>query len=182
MSDLNELSELGAIALVFLRIGLLAFGGGLAILPEMERQVVVEHQWLTHREFVDSFALGQLTPGPGMLMVMFAGYQVAGVPGALTALVALFTPAATMTWLAARFWDSLRRSPWLEALQRGFAPIALGLIASGAYTLLRAAVADLLTAALAAGAIFVLWKWRPNPVLVIIPAGLIAALVYGLTR
>ena len=67
------MSELAEIALVFLRIGLLAFGGGLAILPEMERQVVVEHRWLTHREFVDSFALGQLTPGPGMLMVMFTG-------------------------------------------------------------------------------------------------------------
>ena len=179
---MNELNQLGEIALVFLRIGLLAFGGGLAILPEMERQVVVEHQWLTHREFVDSFALGQLTPGPGMLMVMFTGYQVAGVPGALTALVALFSPAALMSWLAATFWDTLRRSPWLEALQRGFAPIALGLIASGAYTLLRSAVTDVLTACLTAAAVLVLWKWRPNPVLVILPAGLIAALVERVLR
>lgn len=168
------MTDLLDIALVFLRIGFLAFGGGLAILPEMERQVVDEKQWLTHREFVDSFALGQLTPGPGMLMVMFAGFQVAGVAGALTSVVALFLPPALLTGLAAANWDRLRRSPWIDALQKGFAPIALGLIASGTYTLLRAAVTDLVSALLAVAAIVALWKWRLNPALVILPAGLIA--------
>lgn len=175
MSDLIE------IAIVFLRIGMLAFGGGLAILPEMERQVVGEKGWLTQREFVDSFALGQLTPGPGMLMVMFAGYQVAGVPGALTALVAIFFPSALLTGLAAASWDALRRSPWIDALQKGFAPIALGLIASGAYALIKSAVVDVSTAAITVITVIILWKWRPNPVLVILPAGAIAVLI-GLVR
>ncbi|HEX2172559.1 MAG TPA: chromate transporter [Dehalococcoidia bacterium] len=173
---MNDLIE---IAIVFVRVGLLAFGGGLAILPEMERQVVDERGWLTHREFVDSFALGQLTPGPGMLMVMFAGYRVAGVPGALMALVAIFFPSALLTGLAAGHWDALRRSPWLGALQRGFAPIALGLIASGAYTLLRAAVTDVVSAAVAVAALFALWRFRLNPALVIIPGGLATALAHA---
>lgn len=172
------MTELVEIALVFLRIGFLAFGGGLAILPEMERIVVDEKGWLTHREFVDSFALGQMTPGPGMLMVMFAGYQVAGVPGALTSVVALFFPAALLTGLASAYWDRLRSSPWIDALQKGFAPIALGLIASGTYTLFRAAVTDVISAFLAVAAVVALWKFRLNPALVILPAGIIAILMW----
>lgn len=171
------MSELLEIAIVFVRIGLLAFGGGLAILPEMERQVVDERGWLTRREFVDSFALGQITPGPGMLMVMFAGYRVAGVAGALMALIAIFIPSALMTGLAAGHWETLRRSPWLGALQRGFAPIALGLIASGSYTLLRSAVTDVVSALIAVGALAALWRFRLNPALVIIPGGLITVLL-----
>ena len=174
MTDLLE------IALVFLRLGLLAFGGGVAILPEMERQVVVEHQWLTHREFVDSYALGRVTPGPGMLMVMFTDYRVAGVPGALTALVALFAPTAAITGLTAAHWDRLRSSPWLFALRRALAPIALGLTAAGGYTLLRSAVQDNFGAILAAITVFVLWKWQPNPAWVVLGSGLAATVFYGL--
>src|SRR5262249_2641918 len=78
----TELAELGALARVFGRLGLLAFGGGLGVLPEMERQAVEIHGWVTHREFVDAFAFSQVTPGPGMLMVVVIGFRTAGLAGA----------------------------------------------------------------------------------------------------
>lgn len=174
------MDELPEIALVFLRLGLLAFGGGIAILPEMERQVVVEHQWITQREFVDSYALGRLTPGPGMLLVMFTGYKVAGIPGALVALFAIFGPTAFITVLVAAWWDRLRAWPWLTALQRALAPVALGLLAAGGFTLLRSAVQDAIGAVIAAVSLIVLWKWHPNPAWVVIVSGLVGAVVYGL--
>jgi chromate transporter len=68
-------SELLELALVFLRIGTLAFGGGSAILPELHREVVKAPGWLTEREFLDGFALGQLTPGPGRLRVSSRPYS-----------------------------------------------------------------------------------------------------------
>ena len=173
------MSDLPEIALVFLRLGLLSFGGGLAILPEMERLVVSEYGWVTHREFVDSYALGRLTPGPGMLMVMFTGYRAAGLPGAVVALAALFAPTALITALAATYWDRLRASPWLLAFQRASAPVALGLIAAAGYTLLQSAVQDGFGAILAAACLFVLLKWHPNPSLVVLGAGLVAAVFYG---
>lgn len=171
------MSDLLLVAVVFLQIGLVAFGGSTAILPELEHRVVDQYGWLSRREFVDSFALGQLTPGPALLMVMFAGYRVAGVPGALTALVAIFLPSALLSTLAAARWEYLRRSPWLAALQRAFAAVALGLLVAGAYTISRVAIVDLETAAIAAGAFVVLWRFRLSPALVIVGGGVVAALV-----
>ena len=176
------MSDLWLLALVFLEIGLVAFGGSTAILPELEHRMVDQYGWLSRREFVDSFALGQLTPGPALLMVMFAGYRVAGVSGACTALVAMFLPSALLSTLVAARWESIRHSPWLAALQRSLAAVALGLSVAGAYAISRIAIADLASAAIAAGAFVALWRFRLSPALVIVGGGLAAALVELLPR
>ena len=171
------MSDLLQVAVVFLQIGLVAFGGSTAILPELERRVVDEHGWLTRRELVDSFALGQLTPGPALLMVMFAGYRVAGLAGACVALVAIFLPSTLLSILAARWaGGGLRDSPWLAALQRALAAVALGLLVAGAYTISRVAIVDLVSALVALGAFVLLWRWRLQPAVVILAGGLAAAL------
>jgi chromate transporter len=168
-------SDLVTLALVFVRLGLLAFGGSTGLLPELEHQVVREQGWLSPQEFSDSFALGQLTPGPALLMVMFAGFKVAGPAGAIVALVAIFLPSALMTCLVTARWESMRRSRWLASGQRGLAAVAFGLTAAGAYTIVRVAVTDLLSAAVAVGAFVLLWRWRLPPALVILLGGMSAA-------
>lgn len=170
------MGELQALAAVFLRLGLLAFGGSTAILPEMERVVVGEQGWLTRQQFVDSFALGQLTPGPALLMVMVAGYAVAGATGAVVALVAIFLPSALLTAAVTANWHRLSRSPWLASLQRAIAAVTLGLVAAGTYGILRLAVTDTLSGAVAAGAFVLLWRWRLHPALVILAGGIVAGM------
>jgi chromate transporter len=169
----NELLELCA---VFLRAGLLAFGGSVSVLPELERAVVLEHGWLTRREFVDSFALGQLTPGPALLMVMFAGYNVAGIPGAVVSLVAIFLPSAVMTSVAVAWWGRLSRNRWLASAQRAVAGVSFGLLAAGAYSIVRLAVSDALSVAIMVGAALALWYWRPHPAAVMLAGGAVAGL------
>jgi chromate transporter len=171
------MSDLLLIAFVFFKIGLLAFGGSTGILPELERQVVQEQGWLTRQEFVDSFALGQLTPGPALVMVMLPGYRLAGVPGALTALFAIFLPSAIMASLVTARWEALRGSAWFPAIQRGLSAVALGLVLAGAYTIVRVAVVDVSSALIAGIAFVVLWRWRLHPALVILAGG-IAAIVW----
>jgi chromate transporter len=173
-------SDLVLLALVFLRLGLLAFGGSTGLLPELEQQVVREHAWLSPQEFSDSFALGQLTPGPALLMVMFVGFKVAGTAGAIVALVAIFLPSALMTSLVTAHWEAMRRSPWLASGQRGLAAVAFGLTAAGAYTITRVAVTDLVSSAVAVGAFVLLLRWRLPPALVIVLGGL-SAVCLGLT-
>ena len=170
------MSELWLVALVFVQIGLVAFGGSTAVLPELEHRVVDEYGWLSRREFVDSFALGQMTPGPALMMVMFAGYRVAGVAGAGIALVAIFLPSALLSTLVAARWERLRHAAWMAALQRALAAVALGLSVAGAYAISRIAIVDSLTIAIAIGAFVALWRFRLPPALVIVGGGLAAAL------
>ena len=173
------MNDLLTLALVFLRVGLLAFGGSTGVLPELERQVVHEQGWLTPQEFADSFALGQLTPGPALLMVMFAGYRVAGTAGAVVSLVAIFLPSAIMTTVVIASWDRLRRSPWLVSLQRALGALALGLTAAGAYSIVRVTVTDVVSGIVAVLAFALLWRLRLPPALVILAGGAVS-LVLGL--
>ena len=134
------MSELIQIALVFARVTVVAFGGGIGILPEMERLVVGEHHWVTHQQFVDAFALSQVTPGPGMLMVVAIGYKAAGLPGATVAGAAMFLPTGLLTWFIADRWSRLSGRPFMRVLRSTLAPVALGLLMAGAYTLFRIGV------------------------------------------
>lgn len=161
------MNDLLVLLLVYLRLSLLAVGGGIAVLPEMQRQVVESRGWLTDAQFRDSFALGQLTPGPGMLMVIVAGYRVAGVPGAIVAAVGMFLPTACLTHIVARSWERLRDHPWRKDLQAGLAPVSVGLLLAGSYTLLRSAVHGPATAAIAAAATLAVLRWKVSPAAVI---------------
>ena len=171
------MTELLQIAIVFFKIGLLAFGGSTGVLPELERQVVQEQGWLTRQEFVDSFALGQLTPGPALVMVMLPGYRLAGIPGALVALMAIFLPSAIMSSLVAARWEALRGARWFPAIQRGLAAVTLGLILAGTFTIVRVAIVDAASAAIAVVSFLALWRWRLHPAVVILAGGFAALLI-----
>src|SRR5688572_27708980 len=77
----------------FLTVGALSFGGGLTLIAFIQDQVVNQHQWLTQREFIDGLALGQLTPGPVLMVSAYVGYKLAGFTGAAVAATAIFLPA-----------------------------------------------------------------------------------------
>ncbi|MFS8085829.1 MAG: chromate transporter, partial [Acidobacteriota bacterium] len=80
------LAKLGvalSLSFIFLRIGAVTFGGGFVMIPEIQNEVVSSHHWLTHQEFADAAALGQITPGPVLIMATFIGYRVAGTIGAV---------------------------------------------------------------------------------------------------
>jgi len=163
----SRVSVAGDLAAVFARVSLLAFGGGLGILPEMERQAVETHRWVTHREFADAWALSQVTPGPGMLMVLVIGFRAGGLGGALVAGLAMFGPTATLAALVAERWGRLGGRPTVAVLRRTLSPIAVGLLAAGCYTLVRLGVDGLGTALIAVGAMVAAGWGGLSPALVI---------------
>ena len=168
------MSELAVLTWTFIRLSLLCLGGGLGALPEMERQVVSVHHWVTAREFVDGYALSQITPGPAMLVTVFVGYRVGGIPGAFLGGAAMFLPTSLLTWIVTRRWEQLRGRPWAVAIERALAPLGIGLMAAGVYTLARSALVGPLTAALALAAFLLLSRgWLP-PAVVVIAAGAVA--------
>ena len=165
------MSDLFRMAWTFLWLSLLCVGGGVGVIPELQRQVVQNHEWVTAREFVDGYTLAQLTPGPNMLVAAFVGYRAHGLPGALVATVAMFLPTSVMTWLVAGAWRRWRGHPWAAAVERALAPVGMGLMAAGVYTLAGSALHDAVTVALALATALVLATRRAPPMLVIVIAG-----------
>jgi chromate transporter len=126
------------LAVVFAPLSLLSIGGGASLLAEIEHQSVAVHSWTTQREFADLFAISRAAPGPGTMLSTLIGWKVAGIPGALTATLALYLPSSLLVYGAARLWSRWRGSLWHTAVERGLAPIAAGLILSGGIAVLRA--------------------------------------------
>src|SRR6266446_3182471 len=143
------MTDLFHLAGTFLWLSLIAVGGGLGVLPEMQRQVVTRYGWVTAREFVDGYTLAQLTPGPNMLVAIFVGYRVHGLLGAALAGLAMFVPTSVLAIVISHHWQQWRERPWAVAAERALLPVGVGLMAGGVYTLARTALHDGVTAALA---------------------------------
>ncbi|MGI8549215.1 MAG: chromate transporter [Dehalococcoidia bacterium] len=158
---------------VFGRLSLLAVGGGISILPEMQRLTVGHYHWLSDSQFRDSYSLGQITPGPGMLMATAIGYRAAGFPGAVTATLAMFLPTCVLTVLVGRHWDRFSHSPWRVSLQRGLAPVTIGLMLAGVVTLGQTAVTGPVTALVALLATAILLRSRISPSLLVLAGGVV---------
>jgi len=171
------IADLARLTWTFLWLSLICVGGGLAVVPEMQRQAVERFHWMTAREFLDGYTLSQLTPGPGMLVVVFVGYRAHGLAGALLAGTAMFLPTSALTALIARHWATLRHRPWAMAIEQALQPIGLGLMAAGVYTLARAGIHDAPSAGIATLAGLVLWTQRVPAMVVVLAAGAIGWLM-----
>ncbi len=169
------MSALGALAGTFAQLSLLAFGGGASVLPEMQRQVVQVHPWMSAREFASLYALAQAAPGPNMLVSTLIGWQVAGLPGALVATGALCAPSSALTYVCAGLWDRMRGKPWRVWVQAGIMPVTAGLVMTGAATLVETTAHGWRMAALIAVATAVFLLSRLNPLLVLAAAAALGA-------
>jgi chromate transporter len=132
-------ARLLALALVFAPLSLLSFGGGQAIVADMQHQVVDVRHWISGPEFADLFALSRAAPGPSTLIAALIGWQVAGFAGAVMATLAIYIPSSFVVYGAVRWWHASKDSPWRGALERGLIPVAVGLVFAGALAVLQAA-------------------------------------------
>lgn len=118
--------------LEFALLSFVAFGGATALLPEMHRVVVENHHWLDDATFTHLYAIAQAAPGPNVLVVTLIGWQVAGLAGALAATLAMCLPMSVVIYLLIDRWESFSGKRWQRAIQLGVAPLAVGLVFSGA--------------------------------------------------
>src|SRR6185503_7747505 len=112
----------------FLVIGALAFGGGQAALPLVERLAVADTGWLTPAQFATGIGLSYATPGPVLILAAFIGYQVAAIPGAVVATAAVFALPVAFAGLAAQLVSQFKNSRGLEAFGCFAAAAAVGLL------------------------------------------------------
>ncbi|HLX52432.1 MAG TPA: chromate efflux transporter [Aquella sp.] len=130
------ISMMGQLLWIFIKAGEFSFGTGLAIIPLLHGDLVIKYHWLTNKQFLDGMALGQMTPGPTTVSVVFFGYTIAGLIGVLIALVGFYVPALFNTLiLMPIFWEKLTSTRGLHSFLRFAFPAIIGGIVSSSIKL-----------------------------------------------
>ena len=158
---------------LFSSLSLMSIGGGNTVLPEMHLKAVSSYHWLTDQQFADVFAISQAAPGPSILIVTLIGYKAAGYFGAILATVCMVVPAGLLVFFVAQFWERAKESPVRHAVEKGLAPLTVGLVLASGYVMGRTADHDW-RAYLLTGVCTVIFVYsKTNPLIVVGAAGLL---------
>ena len=149
---------LAQLNLIFMKVDLMAFGGGFTTIPLIQREVVDRFGLVTTREFIDGIALGQVTPGPIVITATFVGYKAGGLLGALLGTIAVFFPSFVILTALAPHYDRLKRSRPIQLMVRGILAAFLGMLLLVAYHFGREALVDWKTWGMMAAAWLALWR------------------------
>jgi len=170
-------SLLGQIGIFFTKAGAFVFGSGLAIVPFLYGGVVVEHHWLTEKQFVDAVAVAMITPGPVVITVGFIGYLISGFAGACVAAVATFLPCYLFTILPAPYFKKYGKRAGLLAFVDGVTAAAVGAITGSVIVIAQRSVIDVPTALIALGTTGLLWKYKKLTEPIVVAGAAILGLV-----
>jgi chromate transporter len=168
--------ELG---IFFFKVGAFTFGGGLSMLAFIQEQVVNQFGWLTPREFVDGLALGQLTPGPILMLAAFIGFKLAGVAGAAVAGSAIFLPSFLMILSILPLLNKMKDLQWLKAFMRGVGPAVIGALAVSLVQMAPHAAPDSFTWLLLALTVLLLLLSKLSPLPLMFGGALVGLLNKG---
>lgn len=178
---------------VFLQIGAFSIGGGYAVIPMIRDQVVIHQGWITQKVFTDIITISQMTPGPLAINTStFVGLQIAGIPGAVAATLGCIIPGVAAALLLHLFFQRHKKSAYVSGVLEGLKAASVGLIMSAGGTILlmtfcgtfdwhAIAEVDLPSILLFGAALFVLRKWKMNPILLMTLTGVAGYFIYGLS-
>ncbi len=168
-ANIAPITLLGSTAVIFLKIGMVFFGGGFVLVPVLHHRLVTQLGWLNAREFLDGVAISNLTPGPIAVLATFAGYHVAGIPGAFVATAALLAPALVLMWIMSGQYERFRDNPRAQDFLCGINPAVTGLILGAAVLLSGSAILSWRGIVLCAASMLLLvrYQWHPAFVLAI---------------
>ena len=156
------------IFLAFIKIGAVTFGGGLAMLPILERELSQKRGWVTQYDLVDYYAIGQATPGIiAVNVATFCGHKLQGVLGGIVATLAIVTPSIIVITVLAMFINSIDQIP---VIQRALTGINIAVAANLSYSFLKLfkkTVASLFGAILMVAAFVLIFFFKVNTVLII---------------
>jgi chromate transporter len=167
------MNQVPALVRVFAYLSLLTIGGGMAAFPEMKILTVEVHKWLTFPQLIHLYSVGQMAPGPNMMMIVPIGAWAGGVLGAIVVVLAFFGPTAVLTFIVGRLWNKLEKWPWRRSIQQGLAPVSIGLLLAGCFTMAKGAIFGLETATIAIVVLLLLLNYKINPALLILVGAVI---------
>ena len=172
------MERLSTLFVSFFKIGAFTFGGGYAMIPLIEREVIERRRWVAQEEFLDLLTLAQSVPGPMSLnTAVFVGYRLRGMRGALATLLGSILPSFLIMLLIALFFTDVRQNPIVDAAFKGMRPAVVALIVGPVISLARGMHRALYV--VVAAAALVIWGLGWSPIFVLV-AGAAAGIVWEL--
>lgn len=163
-------SEMGLMSLIFLKIGVISFGGGYAMIPILQWEMVDHLGWLTLRQFLDGILLGFVTPGPIIILATFVGFWVAGLPGAVIATVSIFLPPILIIVFLTPYYQRLKEARSMRPIIQGILAALVGMLVMVLLEMGRATLHDPPSWAIMAGASLALIYFEINLIWVVAAA------------
>ncbi len=168
----------GKLLFTFAGMSLMLFGGGFVFIPLIQEIVVDGQGWVTHKEFIDGIALGQVTPGPILISAAFIGYKMAGLLGATAATLGIFTPPALVMLVCTRYLLKIKASRLIQAALRGIRSGVVGMIAAATYVVGASAQPNAISLLIFVAGLVALMKFKLEVAWIIPGAGLLGLLLY----
>ena len=165
--------------LAFLRVGFFSFGGGMAALPLIEKEVVDTFQWLSNSEFLELVTLSELTPGPiGINCATFTGFKVGGVWGSTFATLAFCLPSILLVTLVFHFLSYFKKNAIVQHFLRGLRPAVIALMIMAAYSLAQKGIKDWLAIIWGIAVFILLTRKRTDPIFLLLLSGVMGLIWY----
>lgn len=163
---------LAELFLSFLKIGLFTFGGGYAMIPLIQREVIDRKRWIAEAEYLDLLTLAQSAPGPISLNTsVFVGYKLRGYAGAAAAISGIVVPSFTILLLVALFFSAeVRYNPVVDAAFKGMRPAVVALIAVPVISLAKSMHLRPAMFIIVAASALIVWGTRFSPILLLVVA------------
>lgn len=180
--------ELITLFISFLQVGLFSIGGGYAAIPLIQEQAVIIHKWLTMKEFIDLITIAEMTPGPiAINSATFVGTKVYGFVGAIVATLGSITPSIIIVTVLAMIYYKYKETSFLKNILKCLRPTVVALIASAGIGILIQVVfklgvisitqIDYIGLVLFIIALFVLKKYKMNPIITMVSCGIISMVI-----
>jgi chromate transporter len=164
----------------FLKIGFFSFGGGYAMLPLIQQEIITGRGWLTSDVFLDIIAVSEITPGPVAInSATFVGYKVAGVMGSALATLGVVLPSFLIVTLLAFLMKKFGQITGVQRVIGGLRPIIVALIASATLSLGRSALVDFRSWLIAISTFLTIRFTKLHPILVILLAALAGVVLFS---
>ena len=169
----------GSLFATFFKIGMFTLGGGYAMIPIIETEVVDKHKWVTKEEFLDLIAIAQSCPGVFAANIsIFIGYRLKKVPGAIITCLGTCLPSFLIILLIAMFFHRFQDNPVVASIFRGIRPAVVALIAVPTFNLAKSAGITLASCWIPIVSALAIWLMGVSPILIILLAAL-GGYIYG---
>lgn len=175
----NRKTSLLSLYLTFFRIGLMTFGGGYAILPILQKEIVEKNAWCNEDEILDYFAVGQCTPGIiAVNTSTFVGYKCRGILGGIIATLGFVTPSIIIIIALASVLASCKDRPLIMHAFAGVRVAVCALITTSVIKLAKKSLVDVPTIILSALTLVLMVAFSPSPI-IFVAVGIIWGLVFS---